>query len=291
MPSAEIEITETLVRLLLDRQFPALTQPLRRMANGWDNVIFRLGEDLAVRMPRRALAAELIGHEQRWLPVIAPTLPLAVPVPLRSGRPDAGYPWPWSITPWFDGHSLAESSAADRRPHATALGHFYAALHVPAEREAPANAYRGIPLPGRSELLERHLSAAGLDEESRIRDQWAELSTVPGWSDAPVWLHGDPHPGNVVISEGKIAAVIDFGDLTAGDPATDLALGWLAFDRTGREDFAAAYSAERTLTASTWDRARCWALCLAVALIANSDDEPVLAGVARFALQQVLAER
>ena len=220
----------------------------------------------------------------------------AVPVPVRSGRPDGSFPWPWSITPWLPGGRLAELSPADRAPYAAVLGHFYACLHAPAPGGAPINPFRGRPLADRSSLLQRHLgqvdtSRIDVTERQKIRDLWTRLSATPGWRWPPVWLHGDPHPGNVLVDGERVTAVIDFGDLTSGDPATDLALGWRAFDPHGRRLFREAYGQERPLEAATWDRARGSSLCLAVALLANTDDEPVLADVGRHGLAEVLAGR
>jgi aminoglycoside phosphotransferase (APT) family kinase protein len=290
MPAAEIDISVELVAALVDAQHPDLAAPLRHVANGWDNVIFRLGEDLAVRLPRRAVAATLIEHEQRWLAELAPRLPVRVPVPVRTGAPSEAFRWPWSITPWFVGHPLGRLALPDRRPYAAALGHVLACLHAPAPPEAPPNPVRGIPLVERSEALSRQLETVPLDRRDGLRRLWARLVETPQWSGPPSWLHGDPHPGNVLVHDGTLAAVIDFGDLTAGDPATDLAVGWLAFDRLARKELRNRYADDRALDDDTWTRARGWALCLGVALIANSDDEPVLAAVGHHALSEVLAE-
>jgi aminoglycoside phosphotransferase (APT) family kinase protein len=290
MPAAEIEISVDLVAALVDTQHPDLAAPLRLVANGWDNVIFRLGEDLAVRLPRRAVAASLIEHEQRWLAELAPGLPVRVPVPVRTGAPSEAFGWPWSITPWFVGHPLGRLALQDRRPYAAALGHVLACLHTPAPPEAPRNPVRGIPLVERSEALSRQLETLPLERRQALRRLWARLVETPQWSGPPCWLHGDPHPGNVLVHDGTLAAVIDFGDLTAGDPATDLAVGWLAFDRRSRQELKNRYADDRALDDDTWTRAQAWALCLGVALIANSDDEPVLAAVGHHALSEVLAE-
>jgi aminoglycoside phosphotransferase (APT) family kinase protein len=290
MPAAEIEISVELAAALVDAQHPDLAAPLRHVANGWDHVIFRLGADLAVRLPRRAVAVTLIEHEQRWLAELAPRLPAPVPVPVRTGAPSDAFGWPWSITPWFVGHPLGRLALPDRRPYAAALGHFLACLHAPAPSEAPRNPVRGIPLAERSEALRRQLETVPQDRRDPVRRLWARLVETPQWSGPPCWLHGDPHPGNVLVNDGTLAAVIDFGDLTAGDPATDLAVGWLAFDRPARQELRNRYAHERWLDDDTWTRARGWALCLGVALIANSDDEPVLAAVGHHALSEVLAE-
>lgn len=290
MPAAEIEIASDVVAALVQDQHPDLVGELRLVAHGWDNVIFRLGEDLAVRLPRRAVAVPLIEHEQRWLTELASRLPAPIPVPVRCGVPSTAYGWPWSITQWFAGVPLSRIPPRDRRPYAEPLGTFLARLHTPAPPGAPGNPVRGIPLAGRSAVLLRQLESVALPRPDQLRRLWDRLVATPAWSGPPLWLHGDPHPGNVLVHENAVAAVIDFGDLTAGDPATDLALAWLAFDSAARDRLRAAYAHERVLDDNTWTRARGWALCLGVALVANSDDEPVLAAVGRHALDEVLSE-
>jgi aminoglycoside phosphotransferase (APT) family kinase protein len=142
MPSAEVTIDEELVRRLLGEQHPDLgALDLALVANGWDNVLFRLGEHLCVRLPRRAAAAVLIEHEQRWLPSLAPTLPLPVPVPIRRGRPGAGYPWAWSVCRWLPGEIAAGRVVADQQREARRLGAFMAALHRTAPLDAPCNPF------------------------------------------------------------------------------------------------------------------------------------------------------
>lgn len=291
MPAAEIEVSEQLVAALVDAQHPDLADgPLRFVAHGWDNVILRLGEDLAVRLPRRAVAVQLIEHEQRWLPELAARVTVPLSVPVRRGVPGAAFRWPWSITPWFTGRPLAQLPPRDRRPYARALGGFLAELHRPAPPEAPANPVRGVPLARRSDVLARQLETAPVGHRSALGALWETLVATPRWPGPPLWLHGDPHPGNALVHAGALQAVIDFGDLTAGDPATDLAAAWLTFDAPGRERFRRAYAGRRPLDADTWSRARGWALCLGVALVAHSDDEPVLAAVGRHALTEVLAQ-
>ncbi len=290
MPVAETQVDVRLVRALLEAQHPDLTGPLREVGHGWDNVIFRLGDDLAVRLPRRAVAVPLIRHEQRWLSGLAPRLPIPVPVPVRVGVPGPLFGWPWSIVRWHPGQPLSGVDVRERRPYARPLGTFLARLHVPAPPEAPANPVRGIPLRRRGPAFAQHVRALPAARRRDLERRWHRLVDTPVWSGPPQWLHGDPHPGNVLVDRDAPVAVIDFGDLTAGDPATDLALGWLAFDAAGRGAFRTAYAAERPLDTDTWTRARGWALCLAVALLAHSDDAPVLAAVGRHALDQVLAD-
>lgn len=288
MPPAEIDVTVDVVHALLRSQLPGLDAPLRRVANGWDNEIFRLGSDLAVRLPRRALGVPLMINEQRWLPVIAPRLPRAVPLPVWAGRPQGCYPWPWSITRWFDGQPLHSVPVRDRLGYAAPLGYFLARLHFPAPLEAPTNPYRGIPLTHRDDLLQSQLAVLDGAQLRAVRRLWPALSDTPGWYGPPLWLHGDPHPGNVIVRADEIVAVIDFGDLTAGDPATDLAIGWLGFEARGRRLLADTYAGAGYLHRDTWARARGWALCLSIALIAHSDDNPAFAAIGWHGLHQVL---
>lgn len=288
MPEAEIDVTAELVDELIRQQHPDLLGELALAANGWDNVIFRLGRTRTVRLPRRLLAAELITKEQRWLPELAPGLPLAIPVPERIGRPSEEFPWFWSIGPWFGGAPLTSVPIADRRRYAAGIAEFFAALHRPAPADAPGNPVRGIPLVGRADLAARHFTV--LEPGNRIRTLWNELLTTPELDGPPVWVHGDPHPANIVIKDQRLIAVIDFGDLTGGDPATDLAVGWLAFDRAGRRAFHDHYVAVRGDDGDLWQRARGWALSIGLSLLANSDDNQMLAAIGTHALEQVLQE-
>lgn len=140
-PAAEVEITPELVRALLDEQHADLaSMPLRHVATGWDNAVYRLGDQLTVRLPRRVASAALVLHEQRWLPELADGLPLPVPVPLRVGVPGCGYPWAWSVCPWLPGVEIEHAQPTDWHKAAGQLGGFLAALHRPAPRDAPRNA-------------------------------------------------------------------------------------------------------------------------------------------------------
>jgi aminoglycoside phosphotransferase (APT) family kinase protein len=277
--------------LLAEQQPDLASLALRLVANGWDNAVFRLGDELAVRLPRRALAAALIEHEQRWLPTLAPTLPLPIPAPVRRGAPSPqhGYPWAWSVVHWFDGGVALDTPPADSRAAADVLGRFVAALHRPAPDDAPRNPYRGIALAQRTGLL--HDAVRRLDsvvDGAAALERWADLVTTPRWTGPPVWVHGDLHPANVVVRDGTVAAVIDFGDLTAGDPATDLALAWMLFptdvDARGVFRDAAGVAADP----DTWCRAEGWALALGLAILAGSADNPAFTDLGRRTVAAVL---
>lgn len=276
-PAAEIDITVELVGELLREQCPDLADlPLELVAAGWDNDIFRLGDELSVRLPRRLASAFLVLHEQQWLPVLGPSLPLPTPVPVRAGAPSdrLGYPWPWSVTPWLPGTPAEHAPFADPHDAARQLGEFQAALHVPAPADAPHNPYRGVPLAERAPMLQPGLAALGdTVDQAHILELWEELAATPPWTGPRLWLHGDVHPLNILVEDGRISAVIDFGDITAGDPASDLAGAWTMFDAAARATFREAAGAVHEVDDATWRRARAWALALGVAM-ANGD-EPV----------------
>ena len=300
-PPAEVTIDETLVRRLLVTQaatlIPQVTGlPLRRVAEGWDCEIWRIGESLAVRLPRRALAAPLIHHEQRSLPVLAPAVEATgvhVPTPLLHGSPAAGFPWPWSVVPWFDGTRGIDVPRGDRAGWAGALARALDALHVEAPAERPQNPVRGHPLATRTDAVDARLrglvSSARLDAPTAgaLRNVWRRGAAAPQWSAAPAWIHGDLHPGNLVARAGRLEAIIDFGDVTAGDPAYDLAIAWLAFDPSGRSAFIAATDGRYDRPA--WIRAHAWAAAIAAMLLAHSDDNPDYAALGAESVEEVLA--
>jgi aminoglycoside phosphotransferase (APT) family kinase protein len=218
------------VRSLLSEQHPDLADlGLERLTSGWDNEIYRLGATFAVRLPRRAPAVPLILNEQRWLPRLAPSLPVPVPAPVRIGIASAHYPAPWSIVPWLEGES-ADIAPLDA-DQAESLAAFLRALHVGAPAQAPRSPYRGVPLGQRADVVEqklaRHQRRSG--HSPRLEELWRSALAAP--EDTPVtWVHGDLHARNVLVSKGHLKAVIDWGDLCAGDRATDLAAVWMLLD-------------------------------------------------------------
>jgi len=292
MPAAETDISADLVRRLIAAQHPDLAgPPVGLLANGWDNLIYRLGEHLAVRLPRRAAAAGLIRHEQRWLPALAARLPLATPAPVRVGGPALGYPWHWSIVPLLPGQIAALSPPADPADAAVRLGRFLGALHEPAPPDAPANPFRGIPLAGRSAAFEARIDRLAADvDTAAARRALAGALAAPVWTGPPLWLHGDLHPANIMVDRGRITGVIDFGDITAGDPAVDLSVAWALLPAAAHPAFRAAYAAAGGPAGAEglWLRARGWALALAIATLANSADNAMMAAASRRTLAAVL---
>lgn len=286
-PAAEVDIDEALVRALLAAQRTDLAAlPVRVVANGWDNTVVRIGDEWMARLPRRAAAADLIVHEQRWLPVLAPLLPIAVPVPEFTGSPSEDYPWTWSVGRWLPGRSAAAAPPLDPAATADLLGAFVHALHRPAPPDAPANPYRGVALAERAAAVEGRVAALadGIDA-TRTLATWHELLHTEPWDGPPLWLHGDLHPSNMLTLDGRLSAVIDFGDLTAGDPATDMAVAWMLFDAPHRERFRLAAEIDER----TWRRAAGWALNLSLAYL-TGDDSTSMPAIGRTTLAAVLEE-
>ncbi|MFB7250494.1 aminoglycoside phosphotransferase family protein [Microbacterium sp. NPDC056234] len=272
-PVAELSLGEDDVRALLRAGAPHLADlPLSLVTEGWDNAIWRLGIDLVVRIPRRELAVALITHEQRALPELGPRLAalgIRTPVPIIAGRPNAGFPWPWSVAPWIEGAPAFETTRADNGHWAPRLAAVLGALHEPAPQDAPVNPVRGVPLVARDAVMRERLTEQ--PDHPMLREAW-EAGLAAAASSERVWIHGDMHPGNVLIEDGTLSALIDFGDVTAGDPAYDLAVGWLLFDAEGRSRFRAATGSR--YDEATWTRARAWAAYLALVFLTLSDDRP-----------------
>src|ERR1700689_3154690 len=301
MPAADVEVSAGLVRRLLADQHPDLARlPVAFLANGWDNELYRVGDRLVARLPRRALSAEIIKNEQRWLPGLAPRLPLPIPYPERTGVPACGYPYSWGVVPYLPGVPAAEASSFDPAGAAAVVGGFLGALHVPAPAEAPANPFRGVPLADRAgnfavnlALLTGQADQAGQDHVDRdaVLRVWGAGLAAPSYDGPPVWLHGDLHPANVLVNDGQVSGVIDFGDLTAGDPASDLSVAWMLLPLRCHASFWSAYQAaggraDDALRA----RARGWALNFAIMFLAHSQDNPVLRKVGRRTLRTVLED-
>jgi aminoglycoside phosphotransferase (APT) family kinase protein len=280
-PAAEIDVSLELARRLLARQHPDLADlSIVLAAEGWDNAVLRLGDRLALRLPRRAVGAELILHEQRWLPVLKDRLPLAIPAPVRVGVAEAFYPWPWSITPWFEGETADLALPGDDQGEV--LGGFFRALHQTAPEDAPRNPVRGVPLATRAPAFEARgagLRAKGVRLEPGILAIWEDGLAAPEDA-APTWIQGDPHPRNVLVVDGHITAIIDWGDLAQGDRASDLAAVWMLLPSADARRRAMAACGD--VSAATWRRARAWAVLYGAMLLdAGLTDDPRMAAIAR----------
>jgi aminoglycoside phosphotransferase (APT) family kinase protein len=289
MPPAEVEITTDLARRLLTDQFPELaTAFLHTVANGWDNVMIRAGEHFVLRLPRRRAAVDLVRHEQLSLPVIRRLVRVPVPNPRLAGEPTDYYPWPWSVLRWLPGHPATGQAVPARWFWAAGLADFLADLHVPAPDWAPPNPVRGVPLAARDAVVTRRLASGHVPRSDELLALWRTLLAAPVHAGPPVWLHGDLHPRNLLVERGRLSAVVDFGDVTSGDPATDLATAWLTFDGAGRAEFVVRYSLRTGVDDAVWARARGWALVLATALAEHSDDNAELAAIGAHAITELL---
>lgn len=288
MPAAEVDVTVDLVATLLTDQRPDLAHlEIRTLAHGWDNVSFRVGPELVARLPRRAMSAPLVSNEARWLPELAPLLPLPIPDPVFVGQPGSGYPWRWTIVPWIPGESAA-TAVMDYRFCAPALADFLKCLHIPAPDNAPANPFRGTPLAARDDSVRRWIDQlSGTIDRQGVESRWDAALEMPSFPEAPRWIHGDLHAHNLLILEGKPSGVIDFGDVCGGDPATDLAIAWTLFPRTERSLFQETYGGDR----ETWHRAHGWALLFSLAYLANSADNPTMYAIGVSSMGRVLEKR
>ncbi len=290
-PVAEVEIDVELVKNLLADQHPDLAGlPLRFAFEGWDNAQFRLGKNFVVRLPRRQAAVDLIFNEQRWLAQLAPGLPLPIPVPIRHGSPSAAFEWPWSICSWVEGQDALHTPLETTEAAALQIAEFLEALHTTAPTDAPINPFRGIALSERNDVTSRaivsaedagHLTAR---QGSQVGMLWDDAVAAPVHPGPPVWLHGDLHPGNVIVRDGRIVSIVDWGDITSGDPACDLAILWRMFDSNSR---ALALEALGTDEACVL-RARGWAIAIAVMLLTNSADRPLYLAVGHRSIDAVL---
>jgi aminoglycoside phosphotransferase (APT) family kinase protein len=285
-PAAEVEIDERLVRELIRAQYPEFAKlDISRTDSGWDNAIFRLGTEFAVRLPRRAIAAEIIRHEQKWLSTIADRVPIAVPSPLHIGVPCSRYPWFWSIVPWIRGEP---ADVTPPKPgEAPRFASFLRALHVKAPDNAPLNPWRGVPLSKRAASLEerfQRLATRNVHISPRIAHIWQSALLARDGA-FPTWIHGDLHARNVLVEDGAITGIIDWGDMCSGDGATDLAAVWMLFsERASRERALLGYGAD----ADTVLRAKGWAVFFAVLLLDTGvEDHSRHAAIGHAALRQL----
>lgn len=288
-PKAEIAIDKQLVQRLLEVQHPDFAKlPLQHFDTGWDNVLFQLGATYLVRLPRRKVAAQLLRNEQIWLPQLASHLPIDIPVPIRTGQPTDDYPWHWSILPWFKGKTA--NIAPPAPDEAIRMAQFLKALHRPAPSTAPVNPFRGTPLSTNAAKvatrLHRLASKTNLITPT-IQQLWHDaLAARPATQSG--WLHGDLHPRNVIVHHQTIRAIIDWGDITAGDAATDLACFWMLFEsQQTRQQALQVYAPDADLLA----RAKGWALYFATVLLDTGlVDNPTHAEIGRCILER-LGER
>ncbi|WP_210570706.1 aminoglycoside phosphotransferase family protein [Streptomyces sp. GESEQ-4] len=261
------QIDGALVRRLVDTQFPQWAGLPLKLLNpaGSDHVIYRLGEELSVRLPRHAGAIGQARKEFEWLPRLAPHLPLAVPVPVGVGDPDFGYPWPWAVSRWLDGEVATVEALAGSSTAAVELAQFLAALQQFAPEDIPAeNSHEdltGRPLSDRDRATRVAIAQVdGVFDAAAMTALWDAALSAPGWDRPPVWFHGDFHTGNLLTVDGRLSAVIDFGGLGTGDPACDLMIAFTLMSADTRAVFRTALEVDD----ATWMRGRGWALATAL---------------------------
>ena len=289
----EVNIDLSLVCRLVAAQFPQWAElPIKPVeAGGVDNRTFHLGEDMAVRLPSGPWYALQVEKEQKWLPKLAPLLPLPIPVPLAMGIPAEGYPWHWSVYRWLEGETASSERIADLRQFATELARFLVALRRIDATGGPLpgrhNFFRGGPLT----VYDAETRQAIVALEGKIHTDAAsavwEAALKATWRGSPVWFHGDVAAGNLLVKGGRLSAVIDFGISGVGDPSCDLAIAWTLFGGESRDAFRAALGLDDT----TWARGRGWALWKALITLAEHiDTNPLEAGRAGRVIDEVLAD-
>jgi aminoglycoside phosphotransferase (APT) family kinase protein len=289
MHADEIAINAPLVTRLLADQFPQWAHlPVEPVPSaGTDNALYRLGDDMAMRLPRIAWAVGQVEKDQRWLPGLAPHLPLTVPAPIGQGLPGAGYPWTWGVYRWLDGTEATIDRLADPHTAATDLARFLLALQGIDATDGPKPAWRGGPLVDRDR--DTRTAIAALDGEvdiDAVTAAWEAALAVPPWPGPPVWVHGDLAPGNLLVVRGQLSAVIDFAAVSVGDPACDLMVAWNLFTGDSRATFRAALHVDD----DTWARGRGWALSVAlIQLPYYLHTNPALVTNARHVIREVTA--
>jgi aminoglycoside phosphotransferase (APT) family kinase protein len=290
MHDGEADIDAGLVRRLVAAQFPqwAGLPVTAAPATGTVNAIYRLGDDLAVRLPRLPGWAPDLGKEQRWLPVLGPRVPLAVPEPMAAGRPGEGYPFPWAVYRWLDGEAFSLDRVADERRAAADLAAFVAALRAIDTAGAPRAKRGSRPLAALDGEARQALRALrGVIDVGAAAAAWEGSLASPPWDGRPRWSHGDLLPPNLLVAGGRLHAVIDFGSVGVGDPALDVIAAWSVFGPDGR----AAYRRALAVDDATWLRARGIALHQALLIIPYyPDTNPAMVRMATRTVGQVLAD-
>ncbi|MBO6522512.1 MAG: aminoglycoside phosphotransferase family protein [Balneolaceae bacterium] len=248
-PKADIEITEEFVRALVATQFPEFSDhSVTFLSEGFDNANFRLGDSLMVRLPRRTLRAVLLTQEIEWLPKLEHQLPIPVPAPIKIGKPTDAYPWSWTIVPFFEGNSALHESISESEIEK--LVRFLKVLHRINPLGTPGNPYRGVPLSSRDHDVKNRMKELEQNDIAvplYIKNLW-EMAVAEHIDSEPCLIHGDLHPNNIIVKNGEIQAIIDWGDVTKGDPATDLVSFWMLIeDSELRLQAFEAYGASESL--------------------------------------------
>ncbi|MEU9173801.1 aminoglycoside phosphotransferase family protein [Streptomyces sp. NPDC048420] len=291
MHADELDIDATLVGGLVADQFPRWRElPVSRVDSaGTDNAMYRLGDDMVVRLPRLPGGGCQVDFEHRWLPRLAPGLPLAVPEPLAKGEPGRGYELSWGVYRWLEGDNAYDSPITELTHAAVELGRFVTALRAVDATGGPAS-YRAGPLhvcDDDTRLAIRDLGADGILDASRATALVDEALGLPHWDRASVWVHADLLPGNLLTANARLTAVIDFGCFGTGEPTADTLPAWTLFTGESRRLFREAAEFDD----ATWERGRAWALIWGVGAVHyyRGGKNPVLAAVGMRAIEEALA--
>ncbi|GAA3675058.1 aminoglycoside phosphotransferase family protein [Nonomuraea antimicrobica] len=286
-------IDAALVKRLIAAQFPqwAGLPVVPVEIDGWDNRTYRLGDDMTVRLPTAAGYVPAVAKENEWLPRLAPSLPVAVPPILGMGAPGEGYPFPWSVRGWLPGETAGRGRVDDLARFAVSVAEFVHALQRCDTAGGPPagehSFYRGTPPAHYDEETRRCLSALRGHVDTGLAASVWEAAVAAEWRGRPVWFHGDLAHGNLLVADGRLTAVIDFGTSGVGDPACDLVISWTMFAGESRRAFRRAIGADD----ATWARARGWALWKALLVLAGSlDTDPGQAADNRHVIAEVLAD-
>ncbi len=292
-PVDKAAITPALVSRLIAAQFPQWADlPVRSVElDGWDNTTFRLGEEMSVRLPSGEIYAQQVDKEHRWLPALAPQVPLPIPEPLARGAPGCGYPWQWSVYRWREGDPAISGRVGDLGRFAADLADFLAALYRIDPSGGPAagqhSCFRGGPLAVWDSQTRDAIAALEGEVDTGCARQVWEAALAAVWEGPPVWVHGDVSPTNLLVNHGRLSAVIDFGCSAAGDPACDTVIAWTFFSGQSRRMFKTRLPADR----ATWARGRGWALWKAlIVLVRALKDDPDEAAETRRVISEVLTD-
>ncbi|HET7303246.1 MAG TPA: aminoglycoside phosphotransferase family protein [Segeticoccus sp.] len=292
----EVAIDDALARRLLAAQLPDVADlPLTRLASGGtENAVFRLGDQLALRMPLQPSAVDGLLKEVRWMPVVARHLSVETPTVVALGDSSADYPFPWAVVRWLEGSDGLRTPLHRLPGAASDVTRLVGELQAVDTSGAPAPGSkgfgRGLPLVGRDADVRAGLdrcAARNLTDVDRLTTVWEEALAAPPWQDAPVWLHADLIPGNVLVRDGRLAGLLDFGAMATGDPAYDITAAWHLLDAADRETFLTALDVDE----ATRRRARGLVVGHAVvALPYYLDTHPAMVGTARRGIEQVLSD-
>lgn len=288
----KVTIDTALVRRLVATQFPQWRDlAVRPVASGgWDNRTFHLGDEMTVRLPSAAAYSLQVEKEHRWLPQLAPLLPLPIPVPLAMGVPAEGYPWHWSVYGWIEGETARRENIADLSKFAADLAGFLIALKriEPTGGPSPGqhNFFRGGPLTVYDGETRQAITALGSRIDASAASAVWEAALAATWQGPPVWFHGDVASGNLLVEDGRLSAVIDFGTSGVGDPSCDLVIAWTLFEGESREVFRAGIAVDD----AAWARGRGWALWKALIIVAGHIDSPVEVEKSWCVIDAVLAD-